>query len=447
MTTPLVSVGIPTYNRPIGLKKTIICFLNQSYSNIEIIISDNCSENPDVKSLCEKFSAKDDRIRYYRQSENIGMYGNFRFVLEKAKGDFFSWASDDDIFHEDFVKKCLKPFNEFNKMVLCSPFCQVLKENTNLELYDADFHTIGLNQIDRIKKIAFYIKRRHSAFYGLYKTEELRKIKVYDYLDCDGLILIQLATFGEFYQQEDKLMVSTYDYNENNTKSLTFQKEKLIDTYKMRPKFFLMNYEKLTMLVFTLKALFKTKKLSVFKIINLIPSIYTSIFGYDSIYIIKNIKKINFLFKKKKLIAYYSLTENLSNDINKIKFSLKYFDAIIISIKNIKAIENEELKKILKNEKITCYHKNWKNKISEMNYSLSYINDQFINFSHIFLLNQISIKQENIIRKVKKEITKIKKFHKCLSFNNIVIVFPNKKYIYFKTVKELSVKGYELNFD
>ena len=42
---PLVSVGIPTYNRPKGLKRLLKQIQNQTYKNIEIIVSDNCSEN------------------------------------------------------------------------------------------------------------------------------------------------------------------------------------------------------------------------------------------------------------------------------------------------------------------------------------------------------------------------------------------------------------------
>ena len=66
---PLVSIGVPTYNRPFGLKKTLECLVNQTYSNIEIIISDNCSTNPDVEKVVNEFRFVE-RIKYFKQSIN-----------------------------------------------------------------------------------------------------------------------------------------------------------------------------------------------------------------------------------------------------------------------------------------------------------------------------------------------------------------------------------------
>ena len=46
---PLVSVGIPTYNRPEGLRRTLECITKQTYKNLEIIVSNNCSSGPEIE--------------------------------------------------------------------------------------------------------------------------------------------------------------------------------------------------------------------------------------------------------------------------------------------------------------------------------------------------------------------------------------------------------------
>jgi len=51
--SPLVSIGIPTYNRPNELKIAIESIVNQKYNNLEIIVSDNCSSDPAVEKLCK----------------------------------------------------------------------------------------------------------------------------------------------------------------------------------------------------------------------------------------------------------------------------------------------------------------------------------------------------------------------------------------------------------
>ena len=82
MINPLVTIGIPTYNRADGyLKEAIESVINQTYSNLEIIISDNCSSD-DTGLVVKSF--KDQRIHYYRHDENIGANNNFNFCLKKS---------------------------------------------------------------------------------------------------------------------------------------------------------------------------------------------------------------------------------------------------------------------------------------------------------------------------------------------------------------------------
>jgi len=103
---PLVSIGIPTYNRPKGLVNTLEYLLNQTYKNVEIIISDNCSdEKHNIEQIISGYTAKYDCIRYYRQPENFGPEKNFEFVLTKATGKYFMWAADDDEWNPKFIEE------------------------------------------------------------------------------------------------------------------------------------------------------------------------------------------------------------------------------------------------------------------------------------------------------------------------------------------------------
>ena len=157
---PLISIGIPTFNRPKGLENVLNNFLNQSYKNLEIIISDNNSDNPEVRLISNKYSQKDSRIKVYEQTTNIGMFNNFEFVLNQASGEFFMWASDDDIFEKNFIMECWKIHDQNKKLSLVSPICQVFTSNkTETMLFKPDFHTVGLNQLARMKKILIYIKK------------------------------------------------------------------------------------------------------------------------------------------------------------------------------------------------------------------------------------------------------------------------------------------------
>ncbi len=82
---PMVSIGIPTYNRADGyLRECIDSAIRQTYPNIDIVISDNCSSD----GTADLVNGIDDpRIRYFRHEQNIGANNNFNYCLEQARGD------------------------------------------------------------------------------------------------------------------------------------------------------------------------------------------------------------------------------------------------------------------------------------------------------------------------------------------------------------------------
>ncbi len=136
---PLVTVGIPTYNRSKGLQRTLQCILGQTYSNLEIIISDNCSTDTEVLPLLNKYAALDDRIQFYVQKNNISIVPNFQFLLDKASGEYFMWAADDDFWDANFIEVCVKGIVANKDVVLCM---------TDLKIVGLDGKA-AISQLDR----------------------------------------------------------------------------------------------------------------------------------------------------------------------------------------------------------------------------------------------------------------------------------------------------------
>ena len=100
---PKVSIGMPIFNGASTLKAAIDALLAQSFRDFELIISDNASTDA-TEALCRRYAAGDARIRYVRQSDNIGAANNFAFVLEQARGAWFMWAACDDVRSPDFIE-------------------------------------------------------------------------------------------------------------------------------------------------------------------------------------------------------------------------------------------------------------------------------------------------------------------------------------------------------
>ena len=102
MSAPLVSIGLPTYNRAGLLGESLATLVAQDYTNLEIVVSDNASTDQ-TRDVCESFSRRDPRIRYHRNPATIPAFENFRQALWLCRGEYFMWASDDDRWESAFV--------------------------------------------------------------------------------------------------------------------------------------------------------------------------------------------------------------------------------------------------------------------------------------------------------------------------------------------------------
>ncbi len=106
MSTGLVTIGIPTYNRVALLRRAVASALGQDHPTIEVVISDNASSDGTAR-FCRQLADTDPRVRYLRQTENLGATRNFRAVLGAARGDYFMWLGDDDVLAANYVSECV----------------------------------------------------------------------------------------------------------------------------------------------------------------------------------------------------------------------------------------------------------------------------------------------------------------------------------------------------
>ena len=163
--SPLVSVGMPIYNSGEKLVAAIESIINQSYLNLEIIISDNHSSD-NTPHICESYSNKNSKIKFYRQKENIGAYENFQFVLNKASGKYFMWAADDDIRSHDFIYQNLMELEKSQSFVASTSPNRFLSENSDIVDFDLD-----LDLDSRILRLLDNIWASHGVFYSLLRRD------------------------------------------------------------------------------------------------------------------------------------------------------------------------------------------------------------------------------------------------------------------------------------
>lgn len=126
--TPAITIFIPTYRRPQLLKRAIESALAQTYANIQVIVSDNHS-NDETQSIAAEFLKKNRNFKYFRQGENIGMMSNYLFGLSQIKTDYFSILSDDDILLPQYCEEAMDAFTKHPEIAFFAGSTIIVNEN------------------------------------------------------------------------------------------------------------------------------------------------------------------------------------------------------------------------------------------------------------------------------------------------------------------------------
>jgi len=203
---PLVSIGLPVYNGRRHLAQALNALLGQTFSNFEIIISDNASTD-DTQALCQEFVRADHRIRYLRQPKNVGAPRNWSFTVHEARGQYFKWASANDYCSEDFVAECLQALLSEPRAVLSFGKTCLIEEETGLTTeYEGDIEVLDDRPHDRFKRV-WSTLRLNNAQSGLIRLDVLRKTGLdRPYQGGDLVLMAELALYGYFKRVPNVLL-------------------------------------------------------------------------------------------------------------------------------------------------------------------------------------------------------------------------------------------------
>jgi len=250
-----VSIGMPVWNGEDFIKLALDSLLAQDFKDFEIIISDNASTD-NTEEICEKYIKKDERIKYIRQCENIGLDRNFNFVLDKAKGEYFMWAAHDDLWEPTYISEMVKVLDNNKSVVIASGITEYIDRNGSSirTLHEA----VPLYSPRTIFKRAFklLIEDLHHTqagiiFYGLMRTHIIKKIGGYSHFKKNRVELFNRGTYTGDIQTIFKLIFEGDFYIVN--KVLFYQRESMV----RHSDVYLKSYKKLDILFYILSTVLK----------------------------------------------------------------------------------------------------------------------------------------------------------------------------------------------
>jgi glycosyltransferase involved in cell wall biosynthesis len=203
---PKVTVGLPVYNGERYLAQAIESVLGQTYGDLVLLISDNASTDA-TQDICTSFAAKDSRVVYHRQPQNIGAGPNHDWVATHATGKYFKWGADDDYILPEFLERCVARLEAEPDAVLCHTRTRIAREGGD----SYATHYSGLEAARPSDRFGVVILKPHWCVeqYGVIRTSALLQTELQArYYGKDKAMLAELALLGRFLHVPEPLFVN-----------------------------------------------------------------------------------------------------------------------------------------------------------------------------------------------------------------------------------------------
>lgn len=184
---------MPVYNGDRFLKEALDSILAQTFKDFELIISDNASTDK-TQEICQAYAGQDQRIRYYRNEQNLGAGWNQSRVVELSTGDYFKWAHHDDVCAPELFAQCVEVLDRNPAVVLCYSKTIIIDEHgQHIEKYFDGLNIRSSKTHERFKQYHNLIRYGHRSnppFHGMIRTNTLRTTPLVGSYPSSDLILL-----------------------------------------------------------------------------------------------------------------------------------------------------------------------------------------------------------------------------------------------------------------
>ena len=200
---PRVSIGLPVYNGENYLAEAVQSVLDQTYSDFELVISDNASEDR-TEEICRDFAAADTRVRYFRNGENLGAAPNYNIAWDHSRGEYFKWLAHDDRLLPRYVENTVRTLDNNPDAILCNTVAEYIDQHgDHLGWYRSPLTDASGG--DPSVRLAAMILTSHTCidFFGMVRRQAMEGSILHKaYSGADKAFLAQMALRGRMLQIE-----------------------------------------------------------------------------------------------------------------------------------------------------------------------------------------------------------------------------------------------------
>ncbi len=190
---PLVSVLIAAYNSELYIRESLESIIKQTYRNLEIVVSDDCSSDKTI-DIVKTYLRKDKRIKLLTNEKNLGIAGNMNKGILSCNGDFIAILDGDDWAYEDRIERQVEVMKD-PQIVLCSGYMDICDEDLNFQTT----REYPVTDTKIRKAMVRYDPISHPA--SMWKREALLKTTLYNdnFPICrDYDLIVRISEFGKY---------------------------------------------------------------------------------------------------------------------------------------------------------------------------------------------------------------------------------------------------------
>lgn len=203
---PRVTVGVPVHDGELYLRQALESLVAQTYTDFEVVISDNASTDS-TPEVCAEFVDADPRFRYERQPRNRGAAANYNRTVELARGEYFKWLAHDDWCEPEHIARCVDALDAAGpQAVLCYTDTFVVDPDDQYLYSDPD--RLLPQQPTAVGRLVHTLANLSmvNAVFGLVRTAALRRTGlVGPYVASDYVLMVELALQGTFVRVDEPL--------------------------------------------------------------------------------------------------------------------------------------------------------------------------------------------------------------------------------------------------
>lgn len=220
--SPLVTIGMPTFQKERHLRETLEAALAQDHDNLEILLVDNHSTDA-TPEICAEFVARDARVRFHRNRRNIGSRRNFNLAFELSQGEYFVWSRGHDVWDPRFISRGVALLEADPDAVLYHCRCHEFDDaGEDLGPVDETLDTRGLDLPTRVSMT--WRSVLGPATLGVIRSAAMDRTRLYDDIaGCDILFLVELAAQGAF-AFDDEHMLSLRKFRDEASEAETLRR-------------------------------------------------------------------------------------------------------------------------------------------------------------------------------------------------------------------------------